>query len=210
MIKKISAIFISIASLFLFAVPVFAHVAVKPDTVGIAATQDFTAIVPNEENDPTIEVRLLIPDGVKEVMPYVKQGWTASVTKNGDEVTEIDWTGGAIPTGQKDQFSFSAQAPATETTLEWKAYQKYQDGTFVSWDQKVDPKMSDENREKMEKTGKGPSSETKVINDLSGSSNSTQNTNTTEKSTKNNNLPLYLSIFAIILSATSFLQSRKK
>lgn len=205
--KPFLILLIILFNVFLFASPVSAHIAVKPDTVGIAATQDFTVTVPNEKEDATVGIQLVIPHGVKEIMPYVKTGWTISVKKNGDEVTEIDWAGGSIPANQKDQFSFSAQAPAEEKTIEWKAYQMYQDGSVVSWDQKVDPNMSNEDKEAMEKTGKGPSSETKIINDLK---TPTSLTDTASQSTDSSVYKI-LSIVALVLSVAAIgMQLRKR
>src|SRR5258708_680758 len=107
MIKNISAIFISIASLFSFAFPAFAHVIVHPSQAGVAAFQEFSMSVPTEKDNPTVGIKLLIPDGLQMVTPNVKAGWTITVKKNGTgdtaPVTEIDWTGGSIPSGQRDE-----------------------------------------------------------------------------------------------------------
>jgi len=150
--------------------PVFAHVTVKPAQVGAAAFQTFTIGVPNEKDIPTVALRLVIPDGLHHVSPNVKPGWNVTVKKTGDGedamVTEINWTGGSIPSGQRDDFLFSAQVPATETKLQWKAYQTYQGGQIVSWDQAPVTNMSDEDKEKMEQQGLGPYSETSIVNDL--------------------------------------------
>ena len=147
-----------------------AHVVVKPNQVGIAAFQTFTLGVPNEKDIPTTAVRLLIPDGLTSVSPNVKPGWTITIKKaegNSAKVTEIDWTGGNIPPGQRDDFLFSAQAPANATTLMWKAYQTYQDGTVVNWDQKPGNESGDDDSAPV-----GPYSQTKVINDLVTSNSS--------------------------------------
>jgi hypothetical protein len=63
-----------------------------------------------------------------------------------EEVKELIWMNGSIPVGQRDDFVFSAQAPADESTLVWKAYQTYADGTVVAWDVASDadqPKKAD-------------------------------------------------------------------
>lgn len=165
MIKKISAVYISVLSLFVFAFPAFAHVIVTPKQVGVAATQEFSMAVPAEKGN-TIAIRLLIPDGVQSVMPNVKAGWTITVKKNGTgdnaPVTEIDWTGGSIPQGQRDDFLFQAQVPAKEATLQWKAYQTYQDGTVVAWDHAPSSNPEDD-------SAPPPYSQTKIVNDLTGS-----------------------------------------
>ncbi|MGH7203098.1 MAG: YcnI family protein [Candidatus Levyibacteriota bacterium] len=168
--KKIIALSTSIVSMFTFAVvPAFAHVIVHPSQVGVAAYQEFTMSVPTEKDNPTVAIKLMIPSGLKSVTPNVKPGWTIDVKKqgNGDDakVTEIDWTGGSIPSDQRDDFLFQAQVPSKATTLDWKAYQTYSDGSVVSWDH--DPKLS---KGADDDSAPPPYSTTKVVNDLTGSS----------------------------------------
>lgn len=179
-----------------------AHVVVKPSEVGVGSWQTFTVGVPNEKESPVTEITVLIPDGVTSVSPNVKPGWKINVKRNGTgddaKVTEIDWTNGSIPAGQRDEFMFNVQVPATETTLQWKAYQTYQDGTVVSWDQKPEAEESDDDSAKS-----GPYSETKVINDLK-----TIQTNTPKK--EDSQLPLVFSIVAVALSAVALVRSSRK
>ena len=143
-----------------------AHVVVKLNQVAIGTLQTYTMGVPNEMNMDTVSLRLLIPTGLKEVVPTVEPGWTITTKKTGDGdeavVTEIDWTGGSVPVGERDDFTFSAQAPASSTTLMWKVYQTYKDGSLVSWDQ--DPATIKAGEEGY------PYSATKVINDLTATS----------------------------------------
>lgn len=168
----------------------FAHVVVKPDTVGVSAFQTFTTGVPNEKDNPTTQIRLVIPDGLKEVSPTVKPGWKIDEKKDGDNVTEITWSGGQIPVGQRDDFTFSAQAPDKETTLAWKAYQTYSDGTVVSWDQTPDPNKKDDD-------SLTPYSQTKVVNDLTAASNTSGKTDRT---------PLYVSLLALVVAIVALLR----
>jgi uncharacterized protein YcnI len=157
-----------------------AHVTIKPNQVGVGAFQTFTVGVPNEKDIVVTGVRLVMPSGLGEVSVTVKPGWTVQTQKSGDEVTEISWSGGSIPAEQRDDFTFSAQAPADPTDLQWKAYQTYEDGTVVSWDQ--DPAVS-----KDAVDNKGPFSVTNVVNDLTSST-------PVEHST-----PLWLGIIATVL-----------
>lgn len=154
---------LSFGLLFVSAIPASAHVIVTPKTVGVAAFQTFSVAVPAEKDTPTIGLRLLIPQGVKFVTPNVHPGWTIDVKKNGtgDDaiVTEIDWTGGSIPPDQRDEFSFNAQVPAKETTLKWKAYQQYADGSTVEWVH--DPTSNPE-----DDSAPPPYSTTNIVNDL--------------------------------------------
>lgn len=198
---------------FSFVSPVLAHVVVKPNQAGVATFQTFTVGVPNEKENPVVALRLVIPDGLKSVSPNVKSGWKIEIKKSGGgedaKVTEIDWTGGSIPEGQRDEFLFSAQVPAGETTLKWRAYQTYQNGDVVSWDQdpSVMKDMSDDDKEEMEKTGKGPYSETKVINDLKGEKDAGFSSNSEGKG---NLLEIKISLVALILSVVAIALSMRK
>ena len=147
-----------------------AHVTVRPSSVGIGAFQTFTVGVPVEKDQPTIGLKLLIPAGLQEVVPTVKAGWTIDTKKSGDAVTEIDWTGGSIPAERRDDFSFSAQAPAKPTDIDWKAYQMYQDGSIISLDMTPSSSMA-------EASSTGPYSVTNVVDDLTASSMTTKTNN---------------------------------
>ena len=117
---------------------------------------------------------------------------------------EIDWTGGSIPAGERDEFNFQAQVPATPTTLDWKAYQTYSDGSIVTWDQ--NPATMDKmTNGQMDMSKGGPYSETMVVNDLSAA-NSLQTKNAPaamapSNSAKNSDEPaLAISVVALVLS----------
>ena len=177
----------------------FAHVVVKPNQAGVGAFTDFTVGVPVERDMPTVSLRLVMPEDLNFVTPLVKPGWKVDVKKkavtdssgkpimseDGDEpvevVSEIIWSGGEIPPGFKDTFTFSAQTPTKETTLQWKAYQTYKDKSVVSWEASADSQPKDaEGKPDFSKVG--PYSETKVIDDLSSTD---QDQSTTQKSDRN-------------------------
>ena len=176
MFKKISASVTAFIAVLLIPAVATAHVAVQPSEVGIGKTQVFGISIPTEKEVPTVGVRIVLPSGLQEVKPTVKAGWQIETKTTGEgdkkEVSEIIWTGGSIPAEQRDEFSFSAQVPAQATTLLWKAYQTYQDGSVVTWDQT--PTGSDD-----AEGDKGPYSTTKVVDDLATPATST---------TKNNNV----------------------
>lgn len=171
---------------------VSAHVVVRPKEVGVGTFQTFTIGVPVEKEVPTTGLRLVIPEGLNHVTPNVKPGWTISLKKSGEgeeaKVTEISWEGGSIPSGQRDDFFFSAQVPSDETTVSWKAYQTYQDGSIVAWDQNPTA-ASDE-----EMANIGPYSETEVVNDLATTSDESE-----EKDTSSTT-PVVISVLALILA----------
>lgn len=171
--KRITS-FITFLSVFMiFTQTAFAHVLVKPGDVLTSSFQTFTVSVPNEKEEPVTNLKLLIPNGVSFVTPSVKPGWTITTEKDGEGesaiVKSITWTGGSIPVGLRDDFSFSAKAPDAATTLQWKAYQTYQSGVMVSWDQ--DPATTEDDDTKPV----GPYSTTNVTvkpADVSASSDS--------------------------------------
>ncbi len=191
--KKLS-IFIAISILTIVSLTgiASAHVVVLPAQAGVAAFQVFTVNVPTEKSVPTVALKLLVPSGLDELVPTVKSGWTINtkLDKNGS-IDEIDWTGGSIPPNLRDEFSFSAQMPATPTDLRWKAYQTYQDGSVVSWD--ATPAGSDD------ATGdKGPYSITHVVNDLTPSKSD---------QTSNNAFPYILSVSALAIALLAFVRT---
>ena len=116
-----------------------AHVVVRPAEVETGSFQTFTVSVPNENDSiANNKVRVVLPEGLKHVSPTVKPGWTIETVKQGEgedaTTSEIIWSGGSIPGGQRDDFSFSAQTPAEPTSLAWRAYQQFEDGSVTSWD----------------------------------------------------------------------------
>ncbi|MBP9719432.1 MAG: YcnI family protein [Candidatus Levybacteria bacterium] len=201
--------FILISTLFFFisfiTPSVSAHVSVKPSKVGIATFQTFTIGVPVEQDIPTIGVRLIIPEDVHYVTPNVKPGWNIEIKKVGEneeaKVTELIWTGGEIPAGQRDEFLFSAQSPAQAGTIPWKAYQTYADGTVVAWD--TNPKNitahGEEDEGDEEHDAVHPYSETKVINDLQP----TSSPNNTSSSPEKGNPTGTIALIALALATVS-------
>lgn len=190
-------------SVFLLSFSVaFAHVVVRPNQVGVAAFQTFTVGVPVEKDVATVGLRLVIPEGLTYVSPNVKPGWKINIKKGGAEhdapVTEIEWTGGNIPAGQRDDFLFSARVPAEESTLDWKAYQMYVDGTTVAWDKSKDEQPKDSSG-KDDFSKFGPYSETRVVDDLSETGNKSQDKTV-----------LTISLVALALSVVSLNKTRKQ
>ncbi len=188
--NALASIALGAISILFVTVPAFAHVVVTPDQVGIGEYQEFSISVPTEKEIPTTEVKLIVPESLTSVTPNVKSGWTINVVKDGDKVKEIDWTGGSIPAGQRDKFLFQTQAPATTTTLVWKAIQTYEDGSTVEW-------THEPVGEGHEEESNPPYSVTKVLDDLSEPTSEETNT------TVNNQLLIMLSVLALALSAIS-------
>ncbi len=198
--KKIFSFLFSLVGLFLFVSPAFAHVVVQPNQVDITSLQTFIIAVPSEKDTPTVALKLLIPSGLKTVMPHVKPGWDISVIKNGDTITEIDWTNGNIPPEQRDVFYFSATAPTTATTIKWKAYQTYADGSVVSWDQ--DPILAKKGDETT------PYSITHVVTDLPVTPVASQQEE--EHTSKKADVAIILSVIAILVGSVAVSLARRQ
>ncbi len=194
--KKFGVVVLSV-TILLAAQIASAHSVVTPNQAGVASFTNFSLGVPSEKPQATVSVRLLIPSGLKFVTPFVKPGWTIAVKKDGDNVTEIDWTGGSIPAEQKDQFMFSAQVPSQPTTLAWKVYQTYKDGSVVSWDQ--DPAKTGDSDD--DSAAVGPYSTTQIVNDLGTGASSTDLEKQQKHSTTTARVSLAVSVLAALLAA---------
>lgn len=191
----------ALAAVFsLVSVPVaLAHVSVRPLEVGVATYQTFTMSVPVEKDMPTIALRLVIPEGLEHVTPTVKSGWAIETRKGeGEAVTEIRWSGGVIPKGMRDEFTFSAKAPATETTLVWKAYQTYGDGSVVSWEIEPNAEQPKNAEGAPDFSQFGPASQTKIVDDLAQDE---------AAGGLPSSLPLTISLTALILSVIALRRS---
>jgi uncharacterized protein YcnI len=177
---------------------VLAHSTVSPSQASTSKYETFTLSVPVEKDVPTVAVKLLIPDSLDKVMPFVKPGWKINIKKEKvgevEKITEIEWIGGTIPAGQKDVFQFTARTPQTDTNLIWKVYQTYSGGEIVSWDQ--DPKSESEI--------KYPYSETKVSESLPPTDNKVipadTNKQVTDIKSYINILPLLISFIALVVA----------
>lgn len=200
---------IGLVASLLIVLPVSAHVTVKPADVTTASYTTFVASVPNEKDIPTVELRLLIPDGLSSVTPTVKPGWviTTETTESaeagghgGAQITSITWSGGSVPKGQRDDFTFSAKTPDNAGELQWKAYQTYADGTVVAWDRaEGDQPVQDDGSPDFSTAG--PLSVTRV-SDSDSSDNAAESVQeTSEKTTAQR--ALYVSISAVVVAFIS-------
>jgi uncharacterized protein YcnI len=192
-----SSSIISVIAVLLLPAVAFAHVVVTPSQVGVAERAIFSVSVPNEKRVAVTSIKLNIPKGVDDVLPTTTSGWTITTSSNHDNVKAVTWTGN-IPVGQREDFTFSAQAPAAATNLSWKAYQTYADGTVVRWEQ--NPANG-----KDVKNNVGPYSITKVVNDLSSSSAKSDDSNSNTAT-----LAFVFSIVALALSLGNLFLRRKK
>lgn len=147
--KTFKTAFLSLLMTFVLAGTASAHVVVKPGDAATGTFQTFTVGVPNEKGGSVVTIKLLIPEGVTNVTPNEKPGWTIATEKTGEGeeavTTSITWSGGAVTENRRDDFSFSAKTPDQATDLQWKAYETYDNGVTISWDKSAEeqPKKED-------------------------------------------------------------------
>lgn len=189
----------------LTATPAYAHVVVKPSEAKPASYQTFTVSVPNERDNPTVQVSLVIPNSIQSVTPTVKPGWQIVTEKSGEgeaaQTTRITWQGGEIGPELRDDFTFSAKTPAGSEKITWKSYQTYSDGTVVSWDKS--------GNDPTESVTSGPFSTTIVTNDITP----TVDKETTDNSSTNAtvNRAFYISVASLVVALGAvFIVSRSK
>ena len=146
----------ALAFVVIDAAAVGAHVTVSPSSIP-QGTSDviLTFRVPNESTTAAVtglRVQFPLDHPIILLNPEAGSGWQVAdvkttlpkpvTTDDGtftSTVSEIDWTGGAIPVGQFGEFNVLAQGIPTGTPeLVFKAIQSYSDGTVVSWIQVPD------------------------------------------------------------------------
>lgn len=199
------SLFIGSLMTTLLVAPVSAHVVVRPAEVLTGAFQTFTVGVPNEKEVSTVRIKVLIPENAQYVTPTAKPGWTITTEKTGTgetaKVTSITWSDGAVVSGQRDDFTFSAKVPDSDSQLEWKAYQTYADGTEVAWDSK------EESEE--EGTNKGPLSVTKVVSQTAQEKTNAEQADTIKKTKSKADTAFSLAIFTLVVSLLMVARSRR-
>lgn len=193
MTKRISASLLALAILFTPEMA-SAHVSVQPARVAAGDFTTFNVSVPNEKEVSVTNIKLDIPKGLEEVKPTIKPGWAVKV-----EGSSIIWSGGDIASGFRDDFTFSAQAPAKTIELKWKAYETYSDGSVARWDQSPD-------KAEVAGSDSGPYSVTKVSNESDASSTDATNTS---RGNSSNTLPLVISLLALTLSFGNLLFKKR-
>ncbi|MGE6632036.1 YcnI family protein [Bacillus sp. NPDC077027] len=133
--KYLKALLPMLVASFLLAIPVSAHVSVKPDTSTTNAWETYTLKVPSESESPTTKVVVTIPDGVEFQQYEPVPGWKTTTEEKGGKVTRVTWeaTEDGVLAGQFQQFVFVAKNPEKAGDAEWDAYQYYKDGKVVEW-----------------------------------------------------------------------------
>ncbi len=132
--KRLVSVFVALFMVVLTAGIASAHVNVLPKQSPVNGFERYTIRVPNEQDNPTVKVRVELPTGstFSSVLPV--PGWKFETEKDSSgKVTALVWSGGEIKKGEFFEFGVSVRNPKDEGTVLWKAYQTYSDGTVVNW-----------------------------------------------------------------------------
>jgi uncharacterized protein YcnI len=132
--RKPYLVFAITLGMFLGVGSAFAHVTISPGESSAGGSETYTMRVPTERDSATIRIEAEFPIGMAVSDFESKTGWTIESTTNAEgEVVSAVWTGGSIPSGQAEQFSFTAQNPREATTLTWQVVQTHADGSVAEW-----------------------------------------------------------------------------
>ncbi|MGV3487572.1 MAG: YcnI family protein [Tuberibacillus sp.] len=188
--KFLTVLPIIIAFMFVFSGIASAHVSVDPSQVQANSWQKFTIKMPTEKDIPTVKLQVTVPKGAEVESVEPVPGWTYSAEKDKNgRVTSMIWTaeGKGLEAGYFMEFPYMAKVGENIDRLQWKAYQTYSDGSVVKW---IGPKDSDH-----------PAYVTKVV--------SAENANAAGQTGENSGsqVPLYLSIIAVVLSVAAIIIS---
>lgn len=110
-----------------------AHVTVQPAASRPADLQRYRVVVPNEKSSATVGVDLKLPAGVTFALAEQAAGWRVKVVKAGSAISELRWRGGPVPPGGYAELRFIARNPVRVGRMQWKALQRYADGSVVRW-----------------------------------------------------------------------------
>lgn len=191
----------------IFAGVASAHVTVVPNETTQGKYEVFTVKVPSEnETIPTTKIEVKIPEDVDVTRLEPKPGWSYELQKDvSGKITSITWTSegeGLSPT-EFGIFNMSGKVGDDAKEIVWKAYQTYQDGSVVEWVGAPDAEK--------------PASVTMVNPaDASADGHGVQVTDDQKAAAEedtplsSSNLPLYLSIAALLAAVTSLGVTLKK
>jgi uncharacterized protein YcnI len=167
----------------LFAASASAHVVVYPKETAQGAYEVFTVRVPTEKPAPTVKVEVkLQTEAVQVSRVEPKPGWTYTLAKDASGgINGITWTatGDGLAATEFGDFKMQGKVADEATSITWKAYQTYKDGSVVEW---TGASGSD-----------SPASVTKVVSATAGGNGGAAGTS----------MSLYLAAGALVISLIS-------
>jgi hypothetical protein len=112
----------------------WAHVDIEPKETIPSRWEGFLINVPTETESPTVEVRLVIPEGFEVEAVGHRTDWDMALRRDARGfVREIVWSGGRIPPLTFEEFKLLAKAAKSPGPHEWQAWQRYADGQESTW-----------------------------------------------------------------------------
>ncbi|WP_163858874.1 YcnI family copper-binding membrane protein [Paenibacillus elgii] len=184
-----------------------AHVTVLPKEATQGSYEKFAVRVPTEKDIPTVKVEVKFPlDSVSISRFEPKPGWKYELTKDANnKITGVIWTatGEGLGATEFGEFYMQGKVADNATSITWKAYQTYKDGSVVEW---VGADGSDK-----------PASVTKVNAKPAGAGTDSHGHTTapaapaankaTSEAPAASQTPLYLSIAGVVLGAAALIVS---
>jgi uncharacterized protein YcnI len=188
--------------LLLWAGVASAHVVVYPQQTTQGAYEKFTVRVPSEKKDVnTVKVELRFnPADVTISRFEPKPGWTYQVTRDASgAITSVVWTaqGDGLSPTEFAEFNMQGKVSDKATSITWKAYQTYKDGSVVEW---VGAAGSDTPASVTQVAAKPAGADTAGNHDTGHAAGGTAAANGGGSS-----LPLVLSIVGIVLGALALI-----
>ncbi|MCM3270959.1 YcnI family copper-binding membrane protein [Paenibacillus elgii] len=114
-----------------------AHVTVLPKETTQGSYEKFAVRVPTEKDIPTVKVEVKFPlDSVSISRFEPKPGWKYELTKDANnKITGVIWTatGEGLGATEFGEFYMQGKVADNATSITWKAYQTYKDGSVVEW-----------------------------------------------------------------------------
>lgn len=115
----------------------WAHVRVFPDAGNMQAPAcgytKFVVRVPVEKPIATTRIDLFVPKGMIVYAVEPKPNWQFNLQRTRGVVTTITWSGGRLNPYEFDEFAFLAATPRVSGSVNWDAWQYYEDGSIVKW-----------------------------------------------------------------------------
>lgn len=136
--KKLLTFTISmIGAITLFVGVASAHVNVQPQETSQGKYEVFTVRVPSENEEvQTTKVEVKFSEDVNVTRFEPKPGWTYEVQKDDTgKITSVTWTaeGKGLSSTEFGQFNMQGKVGDDAKEIVWKAYQTYSDGSVVEW-----------------------------------------------------------------------------
>lgn len=114
-----------------------AHITLENQLAPAGSTYKAVFRVPHGcKGKPTTTIRVQIPDGVTNVKPQPKAGWTLDKVKDGNSVKEIIWSNGNLLDDEYDEFIVLAYLPGDlkpDSMLYFPVIQECADGVAERW-----------------------------------------------------------------------------